>query len=58
VLGGQRVLEDRIDFKRWTLWGALVAGVAFLGWMAWRLAKQMERGVAGKSGASDDFPAG
>ncbi len=41
VLGGQKVLEERIDVKRWTLWASLVAGVAFLGWMAWRLMKQM-----------------
>jgi len=41
VLGGQRALEERIDVKRWTLWASLVLGVAFLGWMAWRLAKQM-----------------
>jgi len=41
VLGGQRALEERNDFKRWTLWASLVLGVAFLGWMAWRLMKQM-----------------
>jgi Protein of unknown function (DUF3999) len=57
VLGGQRVLEERIDLKRWTLWGALLVGVAFLGWMAWRLAKQMGRSAEGKSRASEDFPA-
>jgi hypothetical protein len=44
VLAGQAALEERIDFKRWALWGALVAGVAFLGWMAWRLAAQMGKG--------------
>ena len=41
VLGGQKALEERIDVKRWTLWASLVLGVAFLGWMAWRLMKQM-----------------
>jgi hypothetical protein len=41
VLGGQRALEERIDAKKWTLWASLVLGVAFLGWMAWRLLKQM-----------------
>lgn len=41
VLGGQKVLEERIDVKKWTLWASLVAGVAFLGWMAWRLLRQM-----------------
>jgi Holliday junction resolvase len=49
VLGGQRALEQRIDVKRWTLWASLVAGVAFLGWMAWRLVKQM--GKASRPGA-------
>jgi len=43
VLGGQRALEERIDVKRWTLWAALVLGVALLGWMAWRLLKQMDK---------------
>jgi Protein of unknown function (DUF3999) len=46
VLGGQRVLDERIDFKRWSLWAALVLGVAFLGWMAWRLLKQMDSSKA------------
>lgn len=45
VLGGQRALEERIDSKRWTLWAALFAGVAFLGWMAWRLLRQMNAGA-------------
>jgi hypothetical protein len=44
VLGGQLALEERIDIKRWALWASLVAGVAFLGWMAWRLVKQMGKG--------------
>jgi hypothetical protein len=48
VLGGQQALEERIDVKRWTLWASLVAGVAFLGWMAWRLVKQM--GASAKPG--------
>ena len=43
-LGGSIALEERIDVKRWLLWGSLLAGVALLGWMAWRLAKQMGKG--------------
>jgi hypothetical protein len=43
VLGGQRALEERVDVKRWALWTSLVVAVAFLGWMAWRLAKQMAK---------------
>ena len=55
VLGGQRALEERIDVKRWTLWAALVLGVAFLGWMAWRLLKQMDKSK-GPSGPQDTSP--
>jgi hypothetical protein len=44
VLGGRLALEEGIDIKRWALWASLVAGVAFLGWMAWRLVKQMGKG--------------
>jgi len=43
-LGGSNALEERIDVKRWLLWGSLLAGVALLGWMAWRLSKQMGKG--------------
>ncbi len=55
VLGGERALEERIDVKRWTLWAALVLGVAFLGWMAWRLLKQMDKS-RGSSGPQDTSP--
>jgi hypothetical protein len=30
----------------WTLWAALLLGVAVLGWMAWRLARQMQAPTA------------
>ena len=53
VLGGQRALEERIDLKRWALWASLVAGVAFLGWMAWRLLRQMGGPPKPKSTGSD-----
>lgn len=52
VLGGQRALEERVDFKRWILWASLVAGVALLAWMAWRLVKQMDN----SSKPRDDRP--
>jgi len=39
-LGGS-VGEEPVDVKRWLLWGSLLAGVALLGWMAWRLVRQM-----------------
>ncbi len=56
VLGGQRALEERIDIKQWTLWAALVLGVAFLGWMAWRLLKQMDKAKSGSGGPQDASP--
>jgi hypothetical protein len=46
-LGGEARLKEAIDWKRWSLWGALVLGVLVLGFMAWRLMRQMDSG--GKS---------
>lgn len=54
VLGGQRALEKQIDVKQWALWASLVIGVGFLGWMAWRLLKQMEGGSKPKAGEPGD----
>lgn len=51
-LGGKARLRERIDWKRWSLWGALVLGVLILGAMAWRLARQLDRG-AGSSSPAD-----
>jgi uncharacterized protein DUF3999 len=42
-LAGESVARQRIDLKKWGLWSALLAGVAVLAWMAWRLSKQMQR---------------
>jgi hypothetical protein len=42
LLGGAASLQRQYDRKTWGLWTALVLGVAVLGWMAWRLAKQMQ----------------
>jgi Predicted membrane protein (DUF2339)/Protein of unknown function (DUF3999) len=42
-LGGDAVTRERVDWKRWALWGSLVLGVAVLGWMALRLGRQMAR---------------
>jgi hypothetical protein len=43
-LGGEAQLREKIDWKRWSLWGALVLGVLVLGFMAWRLMCQMNGG--------------
>ncbi len=40
-LGGEARREQAIDWKRWSLWGALVLGVIVLGAMAWRLSRQL-----------------
>ena len=43
-LGGESQLRETVDWKRWSLWGALVLGVLVLGAMAWRLVRQLEAG--------------
>ena len=40
-IGGSRALDQTVDAKRWLLWSTLVLGVVVLGWMAWRLSRQM-----------------
>jgi len=41
TLGGAEQLRKPPDVKRWVLWAALVLGVVVLGWMAWRLSREM-----------------
>lgn len=43
ALGGTAATRERIDWKRWALWASLVLGVAVLGWMAFRLGRQMSK---------------
>ncbi len=43
ALGGEAVKGERIDWKRWTLWGSLVGAVVLLGLMALRLGRQMSK---------------
>jgi Protein of unknown function (DUF3999) len=50
-LGGAVRLEKQVDWKRWTLWGALALGVLVLGVMAWRLMRQL--GATGGAGGVD-----
>jgi hypothetical protein len=48
-LGGAARREEVVDWKRWSLWGALGLGVLALGLMAWRLMRQMNAGGRDKS---------
>ena len=41
-LGGRARLRPALDLRRAVLWGVLFLGVVVLGWMAWRLSKQMQ----------------
>ena len=43
AIAGAAAARPRSDFKKAALWAALVAGVAALAWMAWRLSKQMQQ---------------
>jgi len=41
VLGGPDRLREPPDVKRWMLWASLALGALVLGWMAWRLSREM-----------------
>jgi hypothetical protein len=45
TLAGAAAARQRIDMKKVALWVALLAGVAVLGFMAWRLSKQLQSGA-------------
>jgi hypothetical protein len=53
-LGGESRRQEAVDWKRWSLWAALVLGVLILGAMAWRLMRQLDSG--GKTPPVDDAP--
>lgn len=44
--GGERRLKPQVDLKRWILWGVLGVAVLLLGWMAYRLWRQVGRAAA------------
>ncbi len=50
-LGGKDRLREPPDVKRWILWASLALGAILLGWMAWRLSREM--GAAPESGKAD-----
>jgi hypothetical protein len=41
TLGGVSRLGVARDYKTMALWGSLILGVIILGWMAWRLSRQV-----------------
>jgi len=41
TLAGERATQAAIDWRRRGLWASLLAGVAVLAWMAWRLVRQL-----------------
>jgi hypothetical protein len=52
-LGGPDRLRPPPDSRRWLLWASLVLAAALLGWMAWRLSRELDRG---DEGAPPDAP--
>ena len=49
-LGGPDRLRAPTDVKRWMLWASLVLGALVLGWMAWRLSREMGAAPAPRDG--------
>jgi len=54
ALGGAERLTRPVDAKRWALWSTLALGVIVLGWMAWRLARQMSDAGADMASVRQD----
>jgi hypothetical protein len=41
TVAGAAALRRQHDYRSWSLWAVLFLGVALLGWMAWRLGRQI-----------------
>jgi hypothetical protein len=46
-LAGEKQLRAPPDYRKWALWASLILGVAGLGYMAYRLLRQMAAGTPG-----------
>jgi hypothetical protein len=46
ILAGPARFGAPMDYKKWALWGSLILGVLVLGWMAYRLARQVSNAPA------------
>jgi Protein of unknown function (DUF3999) len=46
TLAGPARLRAPMDYKKWALWGSLILGVLVLGWMAYRLVRQVSNAGA------------
>jgi hypothetical protein len=54
TVAGAAALRRQHDYRTWSLWAVLFLGVALLGWMAWRLGRQVGAVQTGGDGASRD----
>jgi hypothetical protein len=52
TLAGSARLRASLDYKKLALWSSLIFGVVLLGWMAWRLSRQLTK--APMDSKSDD----
>jgi len=43
TLAGPDRLRQPVDYKKWVLWGILICGVTALGFMTYRLARQVSQ---------------
>ena len=53
-VGGPDRLREPPDVKRWMLWASLALGALLLGWMAWRLSRELGASGAGKEQSPPD----
>lgn len=53
TLAGPAGLREQVDYKKWILWTVLVLAVAALGWMAYRLSRQVVKPPADSQRVDD-----